>query len=129
MTTSRNCQWTTLKPKNQPLQVLISSHHLFILPGSFVALELSLTLSLSLAEASQTVDVEDAKHILQNDKLLGDKVEEIVKEWDAQKEEFYQKTGVSPHDELVVVDNDESGEFHDENETDAFDELEQLLLE
>lgn len=96
---------------------------------SFVALELSLTLSLSLAEASQTVDVEDAKHILQNDKLLGDKVEEIVKEWDAQKEEFYQKTGVSPHDELVVVDNDESGEFHDENETDAFDELEQLLLE
>uniref|UniRef100_A0A453JSP2 Uncharacterized protein n=1 Tax=Aegilops tauschii subsp. strangulata TaxID=200361 RepID=A0A453JSP2_AEGTS len=73
------------------------------------------------AEASQTVDVEDAKHILQNDKLLGDKVEEIVKEWDAQKEDFYQKTGVSPHDELAVVDNDESGEFHDE--------LEQLLLE
>ncbi|XP_037439515.1 uncharacterized protein LOC119307543 [Triticum dicoccoides] len=83
----------------------------------------------AFAEASQTVDVEDAKHILQNDKLLGDKVEEIVKEWDAQKEEFYQKTGVSPHDELAVVDNDESGEFHDENETDAFDELEQLLLE
>ncbi|VAI27709.1 unnamed protein product [Triticum turgidum subsp. durum] len=83
----------------------------------------------AFAEASQTVDVEDAKHILQNDKLLGDKVEEIVKEWDAQKEEFYQKIGVSPHDELAVVDNDESGEFHDENETDAFDELEQLLLE
>jgi snRNA-activating protein complex subunit 1 len=64
---------------------------------------------------SQTVDVEDAKHILQNDKLLGDRVEEIVNEWDAQKEEFYQKTGVSPDDELAVVDNDESGEFHDEN--------------
>jgi snRNA-activating protein complex subunit 1 len=71
--------------------------------------------------------MEDVKHILQNDKLLGDKVEEIVKEWDAQKEEFYQKTGVSPHDELAVVGGNESGEFHDENE--GFDELEQLLLE
>jgi snRNA-activating protein complex subunit 1 len=71
-----------------------------------------------------------------------------VKEWDAQKEEFYQNTGVSPGDELAVVDNDEpeeflyendshaelavidndkSGEFYDEN--DGFDELDQLLLE
>jgi hypothetical protein len=39
----------------------------------------------------------------------------------------YQITGVSPHDELAVVGDDESGEFHDENE--GFDELEQLLLE
>jgi snRNA-activating protein complex subunit 1 len=103
---------------------------------------------LALTEVSQTVDVENAKHILQNDKLLGDRVEEIVKEWDAQKEEFYQNTGVSPGDELAVVDNDEpeeflyendshaelavidndkSGEFYDEN--DGFDELDQLLLE
>ena len=71
--------------------------------------------------------MEDVKHILQNDQLLGDKVEEIVKEWDAQKEELYQKTGVSPHDELAVVGDDESGAFHDENE--GFDELEQLLME
>jgi snRNA-activating protein complex subunit 1 len=92
--------------------------------------------------------VENAKHILQNDKLLGDRVEEIVKEWDAQKEEFYQNTGVSPgdelaavdndepeeflyendsHAELAVIDNDKSGEFYDEN--DGFDELDQLLLE
>jgi snRNA-activating protein complex subunit 1 len=71
--------------------------------------------------------MEDVKHILQNDKLLGDKVEEIIKEWDAQKEEFYQKTGLSSLDELPMVGGDESGEFHDENE--GFDELEQLLLE
>ncbi|XP_047050556.1 uncharacterized protein LOC124655750 [Lolium rigidum] len=102
----------------------------------------------AFSELSQTVDVEDAKHILQNDKLLGDRVGEIVKEWDAQKEEFYQKTGVSPGDELAVVDNDEPGEFLDENdghtelavidndksgefydEDGGFDELEQLLLE
>ncbi|KAM0857357.1 hypothetical protein ACQ4PT_048540 [Festuca glaucescens] len=102
----------------------------------------------AFSELSQTVDVEDAKHILQNDKLLGDRVGEIVKEWDAQKEELYQKTGVSPGDELAVVDNDEPGEFLDENdghtklavidndksgefydEDGGFDELEQLLLE
>jgi hypothetical protein len=102
----------------------------------------------TLTELSQTVDVEDAKHILQNDKLLGDRVGEIVKEWDAQKEEFYPKTGVSPGDELAVVDNDEPEEFLDENdghtklavidndksgefydEDGGFDELEQLLLE
>jgi hypothetical protein len=107
-----------------------------------------LSFPFTLTELSQTVDVEDAKHILQNDKLLGDRVGEIVKEWDAQKEEFYQKTGVSPGDELAVVDNDEPGEFLNENdghtelavidndktgefydEDGGFDELEQLLLE
>ncbi|CAM0881966.1 unnamed protein product [Alopecurus aequalis] len=82
---------------------------------------------LAFTEANQTVDVDDVNHILQNDKLLGDKVEEIVKEWDAQKEEFYQKTDVPPHDELAAVRNDESEEFQDENE--GIDELEQLLLE
>lgn len=82
---------------------------------------------LAFAEASETVDVEDAKHILQNGKLLGDRVEEIVKEWDAQKEEFYEKTGVSCHYELAVVENEDPGEFHDDNY--GFDELEQLLLE
>lgn len=80
-----------------------------------------------MTEASQTVDVEDAKHILENDKLLGDRVGEIDKEWDVQKQEFYEKTGVSRHDELAVVDNDESGVFHCDN--DGFDEITQLLLE
>ncbi|CAM0949141.1 unnamed protein product [Alopecurus aequalis] len=102
----------------------------------------------AFAEASQTVDVEDAKHILDHGKLLGERVEEIVKEWDAQKEEFYQRTGVSPGDDMAVVGYDESGEFHDENnghaelpvfgndepgefhdENEGFDALEQLLLE
>jgi snRNA-activating protein complex subunit 1 len=43
-------------------------------------------------EASQTIDVQNAGHILQNDKLLGERVDEVVKQWDAQKEEFYEKT-------------------------------------
>ncbi|XP_062204665.1 uncharacterized protein LOC133906708 isoform X1 [Phragmites australis] len=82
---------------------------------------------LALAEASQTIDVEDAKHVLQNDKLLGDRVGEVVKEWDAQKEEFYEKTGLSRDNELAVFENDESGALNYED--DGFDEITQLLLE
>jgi snRNA-activating protein complex subunit 1 len=78
-------------------------------------------------EARQTIDVQDARHILQNDKLLGKRVDEVVKQWDAQKEEFYEKTGLSRGNELAVIKNDESGVLP--NEEDAFDEITQLLLE
>ncbi|OEL13350.1 hypothetical protein BAE44_0025631 [Dichanthelium oligosanthes] len=80
---------------------------------------------LALEEASQTVGVEDAKHILQSDKLLGEKIDEVVKEWDAQKEEFYERTGLSRGNELAVIDNDESGVQH--HGYDDFDEITQLL--
>ncbi|KAL6622559.1 hypothetical protein ACP70R_032438 [Stipagrostis hirtigluma subsp. patula] len=82
---------------------------------------------LALAEASQTVDIEDASHILQDDKLLGDKVDEVVKEWDSQKEELYEKTGLSRGNELVMVEHDESELLHHEDE--GFDEITQLLLD
>lgn len=78
-----------------------------------------------LTEASQTVDIEDAKHILQSDKLLGDKIDEVVKDWDAQKEEFYERTGLSSGNELAVIDDDESGA--QDHDFDDFDELTQLL--
>ncbi|KAF0930750.1 hypothetical protein E2562_034939 [Oryza meyeriana var. granulata] len=81
---------------------------------------------LAFAEASQIVDVEDARHIVENDKLLGDRVEEIVKEWDSQKEMFYEKTRVR-RDELAIADHDESAVLPREN--DDFDEIRQLLLE
>ena len=84
-----------------------------------------LPLLATLTEACQTVDIEDAKHILQSDKLLGDKIDEVVKEWDAQREVFYERTGLSRGNELAVIDNDESGVQHDEY--DDFDELTQLL--
>ena len=80
-------------------------------------------------------------------KLLGDKIDEVVKEWDAQKEGFYERTGLSRGDQLMVIDNDESGvPYHDgsrgnnqlmvidndesgvqNHEDDDFDELDQLL--
>ncbi|KAF0894230.1 hypothetical protein E2562_037727, partial [Oryza meyeriana var. granulata] len=81
---------------------------------------------LAFAEASQIVGVEDARHIVENDKLLGDRVEEIVKEWDSQKEMFYEKTRVH-RDELAIADHDESAVLPREN--DDFDETRQLLLE
>ena len=71
------------------------------------------------------MEVEDAKHLLQSDKLLGDKIGEVVKEWDAQKEGFYERTGLSRGDQLMVIDNDESGVQN--HEDDDFDELDQLL--
>ncbi|KAL6847042.1 hypothetical protein ACP4OV_022895 [Aristida adscensionis] len=82
---------------------------------------------LALAETSQTIDVEDATHILQDDKLLGDRVDEVVTEWDSQKEELYEKTGLSRDNELALVEHDESGLPHHEDED--FDEITQLLLE
>ncbi|RLM78923.1 uncharacterized protein C2845_PM12G20010 [Panicum miliaceum] len=77
-------------------------------------------LSKEYAEAQEL-----ALAALQSDKLLGDKIEEVVKEWDAQKEEFYERTGLSRGNELAVIDNDESGVQH--HEYDDFDELTQLL--
>ena len=93
------------------------------------------------------MEVEDAKYLLQSDKLLGDKIDEVVKEWDAQKEGFYERTGLSPGNRLMVIDNDESGvQYHEDgsrgnqlmvvdndesgvqnHEDDDFDELDQLL--
>ena len=93
------------------------------------------------------MEVEDAKYLLQSDKLLGDKIGEVVKEWDAQKEGFYERTGLSPGNRLMVIDNDESGvQYHEDgsrgnqlmvvdndesgvqnHEDDDFDELDQLL--
>ena len=68
-----------------------------------------------LAEASGTVDVKDIKHIAENKKPVGNMVEGIVKEWDAQKETFYKQTGISQRNEIVAVDE--------------FEELELLLNE
>ncbi|ONK74600.1 uncharacterized protein A4U43_C03F8160 [Asparagus officinalis] len=69
----------------------------------------------AIREASETVNVEDIKHIAENKKLVGNMVEDIVKEWDVQKEEFYKQTGISSQKEMVPVDE--------------FEELEQLLNE
>ena len=85
-----------LKPKNWPLQVLTPLlpvpyiFYMCVRIWNFNSLEhwfepaaIRLPLRSTLTEAGQTVDIEDAKHFLQSDTLFGDKIDEIVKEWDA----------------------------------------------
>ncbi|XP_073107900.1 uncharacterized protein [Elaeis guineensis] len=58
---------------------------------------------LAVKEASRVVEVDDIKHIAEHDKMVGDMVEEIVKEWDTQKEAFYKQTGINHQNEIVAV--------------------------
>ncbi|KAG1347990.1 hypothetical protein COCNU_06G018190 [Cocos nucifera] len=57
---------------------------------------------LAIKEASHTVEIEDIKHVVENDKMVGDMIEEIVKEWDTQKEAFYKQTGFNHQNEIVA---------------------------
>ncbi|KAK9268529.1 hypothetical protein L1049_000282 [Liquidambar formosana] len=52
---------------------------------------------LAIKEASDVVDVENIKHISENKELIGDVVEKITEDWNAQKEVFHQQTGISQH--------------------------------
>lgn len=61
------------------------------------------------------MEIEDIKHIAENNKMVGDMVQEIVKEWDAQKEGFYKQTGISHQNKIVAVN--------------GFGEIEHLLNE
>lgn len=70
---------------------------------------------LAIREASGTVDVEDIKHLAEKKKLVGNMIENIVGEWDAQKDTFSKQTGITRGNELVAVDE--------------FTELERLLDE
>jgi len=56
-----------------------------------------------LTKAGQTVNIEDAKHVLQSDKLLGDKIDE---------------DGMLRKNSMREQDNDESGEYITSTTTD-----------
>ncbi|WOK95464.1 hypothetical protein Cni_G04171 [Canna indica] len=56
-------------------------------------------------EAHDLVGGEDVKLLMDDNTLIGDKVHDIVKEWDVQKETFYKQTGISHGKELVVADD------------------------
>lgn len=51
------------------------------------------------------MEVEDIKHIAEEKKLVGDAVENVVEEWNAQKEAFYKQTGIGRGKEIVAFDN------------------------
>lgn len=48
-----------------------------------------------LIEADEEVDVRNMKHIAEYDIMVGDRVERITEEWNAQKQLFYQQTGMT----------------------------------
>ncbi|KAG5626205.1 hypothetical protein H5410_011423 [Solanum commersonii] len=50
---------------------------------------------LGIKRASDMVDVENIKHIAQNQTLIGDVVGKTAEDWKTQKELFYHKTGIS----------------------------------
>lgn len=76
---------------------------------------------LAIEGASKVVDVQNIKHISEDKKLIGDVVNKTAENWNAQKEVFYQKTGLNQRPaEEHRQDNEDDG--------DDFDlELEHLL--
>ncbi|XP_078437155.1 small nuclear RNA activating complex (SNAPc), subunit SNAP43 protein isoform X2 [Wolffia australiana] len=70
---------------------------------------------LAMAEASKTVKLGEARIIAERGDEVGAKMEELVEEWDAAREEFLRTTGL---DQAATVPEDEFGA-----------ELEQLLFE
>ncbi|XP_047939472.1 uncharacterized protein LOC125187012 isoform X2 [Salvia hispanica] len=94
---------------------------------------------LAIKEASQVVDVENIKHIAENQRLIGDVVEQTAADWNSQKETLYRQTGFSPPqqeeggnnkkrkeacDSLATQEDDEDSEDPD----DFCRELEESLL-
>ena len=47
---------------------------------------------LSVKEASEVVDVQNIRHIAENQRLIGNVVEKTVEDWNLQRELFYQQT-------------------------------------
>lgn len=87
-------------------------------------------------EAGKVVDVQDIKHISEDKKLIGDAMEKIAHEWNAQRDIFYQQTGFSQHPPkeqlqlqlLPLPLQQEEQQQHQDNE-DFDQELERLLSE
>ncbi|KAF4357576.1 hypothetical protein G4B88_024106 [Cannabis sativa] len=82
---------------------------------------------LAISEASEVVDIRNIEHIAEDEKSVGNIVEKITGEWDVQKEQFRQQTGIlQQHPE----DHDEQEQQLLLQNGDNFDlELEQLLSE
>lgn len=61
---------------------------------------------MQTTEASGTVSVDDIKHIAEDNRPVGDTVNDIVKQWDAQKDLFYKQTGVNRYEIVPYEDFD-----------------------
>lgn len=92
---------------------------------------------LAIKGASDMVDVENIKHITENQTLIGDVVGKTAEDWKTQKELFYQQTGIrnpsvkdkldTAREEQDKFSQQEAAEEQDGNE-DFSKELEEVLL-
>ncbi|XP_043719627.1 uncharacterized protein LOC122667426 isoform X1 [Telopea speciosissima] len=57
-------------------------------------------------EAGKLLDIQNIKHIVENNKLIGDVVNKIAKDWNVQKEMFYQQTGLNHYQKVQEENND-----------------------
>lgn len=63
------------------------------------------------------VDVENIKHIAENQRLIGNVVEQTAADWNSQKETLYQQTGFSPPTSAVPTQQEEGGNNKKRKET------------
>ncbi|KAH9702602.1 Small nuclear RNA activating complex (SNAPc) subunit SNAP43 protein [Citrus sinensis] len=83
----------------------------------------------AIQEASEVVDVQNVKHIVDDQELMGDVVEKITENWNVQRELFYQQTRMDQQPpaaeqrQLQVKDDEQGGD------EEFGQELEQLLFQ
>ncbi|XP_043719628.1 uncharacterized protein LOC122667426 isoform X2 [Telopea speciosissima] len=68
--------------------------------------EYSRAKELAINEAGKLLDIQNIKHIVENNKLIGDVVNKIAKDWNVQKEMFYQQTGLNHYQKVQEENND-----------------------
>ncbi|KAL0552733.1 hypothetical protein IC582_011858 [Cucumis melo] len=76
--------------------------------------------------ASKIVDVQDIKHIAEDEKLIGDTVEKIAEDWNVQRGVFYEQTGLDQ--QLIPVEADQQL-LEDHTDVDFDKELERMLTD
>ncbi|XP_057954533.1 uncharacterized protein LOC131148679 [Malania oleifera] len=76
------------------------------------------TKELAIKEASKLGDVQNIKHISENMTLIGDVMEKISEDWNAEKEMFYQQTGFNQqcHDEDQEQQQEDDEDLHELNQ-------------
>lgn len=83
----------------------------------------------AIQEASEVVDVQNVKHIVDDQELMGDVVGKIAENWNVQRELFYQQTrmdqqpAAADQGQLQVKDDEQGGD------EEFGQELEQLLFQ
>ncbi|CAK9326553.1 unnamed protein product [Citrullus colocynthis] len=81
---------------------------------------------LALYEASEIVDVQDIKHIAEDERVIGDTVEKIAEDWNVQRGVFYEQTGLDQ--QLVPVEAEQ--QLLEDHADENFDkELERMLTD